>query len=336
MKNVKKNALILFFITIIVLFFVLKDDFSNIVAELANANIFWIMVAILFIFLNWSSKTNSMFYLTKKYKQDIKWWELFRQVLVTQFFCGITPFSTGGEPMAIYMLKKSGLKIAHAGSVVLQNFIMYQIVLVLYGILAVLLNIKYSLFDTNPLLKQIVILGFIINCLVAIGLFIIGFSKKTSKKILKLFAKIGNKLKLIKDKEKFINKYEKKLEEFHECASLFKKEKVMFLKIFINNFFGMGVLYLIPLILLYSLGCYNNMDIITSLVCTAYVMIVSNFVPIPGASGGIEYGFLQFFGIFVLNPMLSTALIIWRFITYYLGMILGAILLNFNKGSVKE
>ena len=59
MKSIKKNAYILIFVTLIVLFFVLKDDFSNIVSGLLSTNIFWILVACLFMILNWASKTYS-------------------------------------------------------------------------------------------------------------------------------------------------------------------------------------------------------------------------------------------------------------------------------------
>ena len=57
------------------------------------------------------------------------------------------------------------------------------------------------------------------------------------------------------------------------------------------------------------------------------------FVPIPGASGGIEYGFIKFFGNFMPVVILNSLLITWRFITYYLGMILGGFLFSTEKES---
>ena len=58
---------------------------------------------------------------------------------------------------------------------------------------------------------------------------------------------------------------------------------------------------------------------------------MGSFVPIPGASGGIEYGFTQFFGNFIGLEYISAVLLIWRTITYYLGMIIGALLFNLEK-----
>ena len=58
---------------------------------------------------------------------------------------------------------------------------------------------------------------------------------------------------------------------------------------------------------------------------SAYVMLIGAFVPIPGGSGGIEFGFVRFFGFFVVGAKLSSIMIAWRCLTYYFGLIIGAI-----------
>ena len=79
-----------------------------------------------------------------------------------------------------------------------------------------------------------------------------------------------------------------------------------------------------------------DINVIETISASAYVLIIGAFVPIPGGSGGIEYGFMQFFGNFVKGPVLSASLLVWRFITYYSGIILGAITINFFKGDVEK
>jgi uncharacterized protein (TIRG00374 family) len=74
-----------------------------------------------------------------------------------------------------------------------------------------------------------------------------------------------------------------------------------------------------------------SMKFVETITASAYVYIVGSFVPIPGASGGIEYSFTQFFGNFIGLDMISAVLIIWRTITYYLGIIIGALLFNLEK-----
>ena len=71
----------------------------------------------------------------------------------------------------------------------------------------------------------------------------------------------------------------------------------------------------------------------TAITSSAYVLLVGSFVPIPGASGGIEYSFVRFFGNFMPTVLLNALLIVWRFITYYFGMILGGFLFSTEKES---
>ena len=61
-------------------------------------------------------------------------------------------------------------------------------------------------------------------------------------------------------------------------------------------------------------------------------MLIGSFVPIPGGTGGLEYGFIKFYGFFIFGSTLSAVMIIWRFITYYFGLIVGGIAFNFKRG----
>ena len=79
------------------------------------------------------------------------------------------------------------------------------------------------------------------------------------------------------------------------------------------------------------MGDFKSVQGLISIVTSAYIMIIGSFVPIPGATGGLEYGFLQFYGNFVSGSKLKALMLVWRFITYYFGMIIGAIALNIKR-----
>lgn len=64
-------------------------------------------------------------------------------------------------------------------------------------------------------------------------------------------------------------------------------------------------------------------------------MLIGSFVPIPGGTGGLEYGFIQFYGNFVTGSTLNVIMILWRFVTYYFGMIVGAVAVNIKEGEHK-
>ena len=101
------------------------------------------------------------------------------------------------------------------------------------------------------------------------------------------------------------------------------------------QFFALSTLYLIPLVLLYGMGDYTSLNGYEAIIISAYVMLIGSFVPIPGGTGGLEYGFIAFYGNFIKGSKLNAVMLLWRFITYYFGIILGAIVLNFKRKKVK-
>ena len=61
------------------------------------------------------------------------------------FFHGVTPFSGGGQPMEVYFLHKEKIGVTKSTNITLQNFIIYQIALVLVGVFALMYNSVYNL-----------------------------------------------------------------------------------------------------------------------------------------------------------------------------------------------
>jgi len=332
-KNLRKNAIILLFVSFIVLFCVLKDDFRSIIDNLLMINPWWGIVALISSLLYIFFKALVLFDTVKEEIKNYTLLDAVKHTLKTQFFNGITPFSSGGQPMEIYMIHKRGIRIPKATNLIMQNFIFYQVALVLFGILAVIINGIFHYFKEVKLLKYFVVLGFCVNTFVLLFLFIVSFSKKSNEYLLKKAITFFNKIKIVKDKEKTLEKWKDRLEDFHESASQLRKNKRLFIKGVSYNFFALIFLYVVPLFVIYSIvGMNVDISIVEAIISSAYVLIIGSFVPIPGASGGIEYGFIAFFGNFIKGAVLSATLLLWRFITYYLPMILGAICFSLDKG----
>ena len=331
-KNIKKNSAILLIITIVVLFFLLKDNMGEIFSTLSKINLLYLLVAIMLYFAYIISKAYIIYKCVDE-KDKLSFKEAIKHNIITQFFNGITPFSTGGQPMEVYMIAEHNIKVSKSTSVTLENFIFYQTALVIYGVIAVVCNWTFNLFPKVALLKHLVLLGFIINSLVAVGLYAIMLSKTVTKKISNTIIKLLGKLKIIKDTSKAKSSWQEKLEEFHYISKDLLKRKKTFIFGILINLFGLTCLYIIPLFIMYGLHDFTSLNPISAITSSAYVLLIGSFVPIPGASGGIEYGFIKFFGNFMPVVILNSLLITWRFITYYLGMILGGFLFSTEKES---
>lgn len=331
MKSLKKNSIILLIITVAVLVCVLKDDFGNIVNTLSGANYGWIIIALLCFFVGIGFEAKAYQEIIQGYEYEYTFKKSYRMLLITKFFNGITPFSSGGQPMQIYMLKKDGIRLTKATNIIIQNFIIYQAALVIFGIIAILINNSLKLFTEVNLLKQLVTIGFLINTLVMVGLVVISFSSKFNHFIVNKSISILSKFKLVKDKEKTLAKWREKVDDFHEGAEYLKKNKMLCFRTFIYNMIYLTLNYVMPYFVILGLASTSTDATPLKTICaSAYVLIMGSFVPIPGASGGIEYGYLRFFGNFITGTLLKASLLIWRTISYYLPMLVGGVLFNIN------
>ena len=153
---------------------------------------------------------------------------------------------------------------------------------------------------------------------------------------------IANKIVHVIFKFKVIRKFgttEEKIKEsiknFYKTGASIKGNKKNLIKGIIYNIINLTLLYLVPFVVFKALGV-KNINAISSIVATSFVMLISNFIPVPGATGGIEYSFMQFFKGFTGGAVLAGAMLLWRFITYFMAMITGFIALMFKRRVDKD
>jgi uncharacterized protein (TIRG00374 family) len=92
----------------------------------------------------------------------------------------------------------------------------------------------------------------------------------------------------------------------------------------------------LPLFIAWSLNLGDNLTFLNTIAASSYIYVMGCYVPIPGASGGMEYAFLGFFGNFMADAPLKAVLILWRFMTYYAPTIIGALVFNISNNQTEK
>lgn len=324
------NFVIIILATALVLYFSLKDHYQIVIDTIVNIDKRFLLIGIFLVIGYNFFKSIVMWTIAKNIKKTYRFREAFRMVFETNFFHAITPFSTGGQPYQVYSLKKSDIKLTDGTNISIQEFITYQIALVLLGMIAIISNYFLNLFPDNKILSGLVTIGFLANLLVIIALFVLTFTRKISKTLINFIIKLLSIFRIVKNKDETMEKFEKYLEEFHTGAQhLLKNKKQFFICIFLQ-FISLVCLYLVPFALIYGakITYINPLVVIAT---SAYVMLIGAFVPIPGGTGGLEYSFIAFFSNFIPSGSVNAIMLLWRFITYYFVMIIGAIILGIGR-----
>lgn len=330
-KKHSLNFVLILLLTIVVLYFSLKDNFNEVAHHFTNLNLFWLIIGFILVIGYWYFSSLSMYMIARKFNNKISVNKVFKINVITHFFNGITPFASGGQPYQIYALKKEKINLINSTNICVQNFVAYQLALVLLGTIAIIFNNIFNFFPDIKILKIFVLIGYLVNLSVAGGLFAISFTKKFNSLVLKLIITLGSKFHIIKNKKETIERFNSYVERFHNSTKLLIKDKKNLLRIVFYNLIGLICNYSIPLVVLYSMGDFSSFNLYIAIMASAYVMIIGSFIPLPGGTGGLEYSFMAFFGNFVSDGKLTVLMLIWRFITYYFGLISGAIMLNFGR-----
>lgn len=330
MKKLIKNIFLLVFICIIVLFFVLKDDFNGIVDLLLSSNKKYILLSILFVFLSDLLKGYSLYKLVGN-KYNFNFFNGLSLMLMANFFNGITPFSLGGQPFMLYILKKdSDIDYVSGANILFKDFYTYQLGFMLLTIICVICAYLFNLIIISNTVNKLLWLGIIINIFITLFLLYIPHSKKNEYKIFKLISKVG----FIKDKENFYNKLNTWINNFKAKTKDVIKDKKIIIICSLLNFIKILFVCISTYFCFKAIGSLvtlNNVIVLTTL-----VMVMSSFVPIPGASGGMEFSFMQLFSYYVIDSKLGASLLMWRAVTYYLPMIFGSIVFLFKRKSNRK
>ena len=330
MKKIR-NYIILLLFTVLVLYFTLKDNFSSIFNTIMTMNPIWFIVAMIVIFISCLLKTLVLKNYVNQYKKDYTYGQALKLQVESAFFNGITPFSSGGQPFQIIVLKNDGVRVGHSTNVIFIASFIYQFSLFVISTVCIIANQFLHLFSPDSHIKYLSILGYLINIGFMAFLLLVIFNKKMKRKIVKFVSKILSKMKFIKKRDEIIDKLEDTIDVMEESAVLIKKDRKGFVLCSIYDILA-NVLYCsIPFFLGLAMGLGPQISLVNAIITSAYVILIGFFVPIPGGTGGLEYAFVALFTNFITDPLARSMMLVWRFVTYYLGVVVGAIVLNLDK-----
>ncbi len=328
MKSLKKNLIFLILISLIVIYIVFSYDFERTIEVLKTSKLIYIILGALVILIGDLLKGRSIYLLVSEYSSKYKFKDAFRLTLQTNFFNGITPFSLGGQPFQLYLLKKrNNIDYATGSNILFKDFYCYQIGFVFISIVFFIFNLIFKFFVADAFMGKLILVGFIINFVIALFLIYLPYTKGNYNGVLLFSINVLSRLRLIKEKQKVLDNMNEGIKKFKSQIDEVKSNIGLVLKCSLLNILktcGMGV---VAYLSFKSIDV--NISIYMSVILVLFVYNMSSFVPVPGASGGVEYGFISVFTSFLLGDvgiLVSVAMIIWRFLTYYMPLIVGGVL----------
>lgn len=335
-KKIKNiiNILAIFIFSFGVIFLIIKDDFNSIIQSIRTSKWIFLVIAITFHMLYQMIEGLCNMILARRYKKDYTYKEGYINGLIGTCFSYITPSATGGQISQAYAYSKQGIKLENSASILVVNFIAYELVLIIYSGIALLVNYNYlntnlgsfNIFGINTSFIVLVLIGFLINLLGIVLILLISYSKLVNK-LVKSIVRLLGKIKLIRKADDKLEAIDQKIASYRNNLSDIKNYYPRFIIIILLTFLRCTIYYIAPAFCALSLGISINLSTLLLIIAlSSFVVLVATYVPVPGASGGNEFFFyLLFTPIFIQNEALSSAMIMWRFITFYVPLIYSSI-----------
>ena len=157
------------------------------------------------------------------------------------------------------------------------------------------------------------------------------FTKKATNWLMDLLAKMMKKERV----EKWRKATLEKIDTFYAESQKLKKEKKKLFVASLLTVLQLLFFYSIPFMVLTALNVPCSWYQVTQM--NIMIIMFMAIIPIPGASGGAEYSFQTLFSTFISSHgALILAMFIWRFSTYFFGMLLGILGWIFKPKKIKS
>lgn len=295
----------------------------------SSVNFWYLAAAVVLILLNYALEAEKLCAITDAIGRELSFRRALQIALTGSFFSNITPFETGGEPFQIYLLARYGITAGKSVAVIMVKGIISAITRLALGIIIpVWLILMKKAWSLPPALNTFLSVGILLY-LIATFLMILFtlrpqlFSRFVrwlfTRHLLERFWK-REKLSLVADR--IVHEVQEFRDSIREIARTKRKNLILV------GFYSM-LLWIItltvPALLLWGLGVNSPLSQILAVGIVFY--LAAAYAPTPGSSGVAEVGFAAIFYMsnLVPYPLLGVFVILWRFLMYYMSLLIGGV-----------
>lgn len=253
------------------------------------------------------------------------------------YYSNITPGATGGQPMQVYYMKKRGVPIGIGTSALTVKLFAFQFMLAVVG---TVLWIAYKDYIAQQLGQNmwILVVGYVYNVIIVAFTLMMATSKRLVRFFVSLFIKAGTFIRLVKDPAATRAKWDDVIDTFHSSVMMITRRPI---DLVMQLALATAQILSLMAVTFFIYHAFNLTGATYGQITTLGVMLYTSaaYTPLPGASGAQEGVFALYFSQVFPEGILLMALLLWRFFTYYISLIVGAVvsvISGFRSGEKKE
>lgn len=236
------------------------------------------------------------------------------------YFSSITPSATGGQPAQVYYMSKDGVPAAHGALDMLLITVCYQIATLVLGLTAFVLR-PTILSDLGGGLSVLLIYGATSTVLLTSAILLVMFAPNVANRLTGAVLRLLVKLHILKNGPKAQAKLDAQMEEYHRGAACLREHPSLLPSLLFLSLLQLLSLYLVPFVVYRAFGLTGHTAPEMAAVQALLTLAVST-LPLPGAVGPSEGGFVKAFALFFGAGLVTPAMLVSRGISFYAFLLL--------------
>ena len=327
MKKSTKWSLIACAFAFVLMFVYLfsAGEISEIFGAFTIMNPWYLLIALGLMVVYWLMEALATQLVLNKVFPGQRFKNTFTSTVVGQYYNCVTPFASGGQPMQAYYMGRYGVPASASISTLMSRLILYHIAETIYCLIVLLLRFKFFTEDLAPLMA-LALVGFGVCSAFIVFLLLVSFCKDFTMKIIRKCIFLLGKIRIVKDPEKTCRGIEDSMNASFNNMRFIVKEPIMILKVIVVTMIQLTAYFAISYVIYRGFG-QSGADLLTVISCQAFVYMISAFMPMPGAMGASEGSYVGYFShVYNDATLVPVSTFIWRFLTFYLPIVVGIIL----------
>ena len=318
---------ILITLAVLIIFGIINDEVKSFFGIITQIDTFYIFITVLVVLVFLFFEGLVIHYLLRTQKTNVTLWDSIKIGMIGLYYSFITPSSTGGQPAQAAYLKRRNIPLGGSLAAMFLKFFAYQNAFMIIAIISTVI-MHHKLVEMGNMLIYFTYFGLFMNGLWLVIIPIL-FSRRCLKFLCGICIKLINKIAFLKkyNLEEKIDNFRRDFSDYSERFRKNKKEILISILLSVPQaLLQMSILYFVYRSMGNTAAGYieitSMQTILQSAVC---------FMPMPGASGAQEIGFSAFMAPYFSEGSMFASVLIWRFFTYYIFILLGAVIIIIDQ-----
>ena len=311
-----------------------KESFILLKNNIRDIKFYYVLLLGFMIFLYFLLQGIYMKSILSTLKQKISLRKGMFYSMIEFYFSGITPSSTGGQPVQLYYMTKDDIPIRKSYITLMLNTVYFKLIIIIMGILAVIFKSDLIL-SSRTIYIFFFVLGLLVDLVIVIACLFLVFKQDLIKKTLTKLVNLGKKFRIFRKKAESIDVGETATRYKDEINYISSHKKTVIIN-FVITFVQRLLLFSVAYIIYRALG-FNEYSYFDLLLIQSIVQVSIEAFPIPGGAGLSEGLLHNMFVMIFASKLADVGMLFTRTFSFYIPlMICGITILIYGMLAKKK